>query len=66
MKFADNLRTEMVNRQMPQAQLALELKTTQQTVSRWVLGVNQPDFETLFKICKILDTDPNELLGWEN
>ena len=66
MTFSENLRAELVQKKMPQAQLALEIKTTQQTVSRWVQGVNQPDYETLFKICKILDVTPNELLGWED
>jgi len=46
--------------------LAKELQTTQATVSRWCSGANQPDLETLLQICQILDTTPNEILGWDN
>ena len=56
----------MKDKQMSQAVLAKELNTTQQTVSRWGNGVNEPDYHTLLIICKILDTTPNELLGWED
>ena len=45
--------------------LARILGTTQQTVSRWLTGVNEPDFETLFKICEILNETPNSILGFE-
>lgn len=40
MTFSENLRAELVQKKMAQAQPALELKTTQQTVSRWVQGAN--------------------------
>ena len=65
-KFADNLKTEMANSHISQEQLAKMLNTTQATVSRWTSGKNQPDFETLFAICDILDVSPNNLLGWDD
>ena len=65
MKFSTILKMEMEQNHLLQKQLAEKLGTTQQTVSRWIKGVNQPDFETLFAICKILDLTPNELLGWD-
>ena len=64
MKFSKNLKTEMSLRGMTQEKLANALGTTQATVSRWIKGVNQPDFETLFSICIILEVTPNDLLGW--
>ncbi len=64
MKFSKNLKTEMSLRGMTQEKLANALGTTQATVSRWIKGVNQPDFETLFSICRILEVTPNDLLGW--
>ena len=64
MKFSKNLKTELSLRGMTQENLANALGTTQATVSRWIKGVNQPDFETLFSICRILEVTPNDLLGW--
>ena len=65
LKFSENLKIEMKNCNISQEKLAKALKTTQATVSRWTSGINQPDFETLFELCEILDTTPNILLGWE-
>lgn len=56
----------MANSHISQEQLAKMLNTTQATVSRWTSGKNQPDFETLFAICDILDVSPNNLLGWDD
>ena len=66
LNFAENLKNEMRNCRISQEKLAKELGTTQATVSRWASGEYQPDFETLFQICEILDTTPNVLLGWED
>ena len=49
-----------------QSAFAQKVGTTQATVNRWIRGVNQPDYETLFLICEILDTTPNEILGWDD
>ncbi len=32
----------------------------------YVTGDREPDFQTFIKICKVLATTPNELLGFEN
>ena len=66
MRFPDELNRLMKETGHTQTALAIKLNTTQQTISRWLKGVNQPDFETLFLLCKILDSTPNELLGWED
>ena len=66
MKFAENLRRAMVEEKISQQSLSEKLNTTQATVSRWVTGVNQPDFDLLFRLCEILDRTPNELLGWKD
>lgn len=65
LKFSENLKVELKNSGVSQEKLARELSTTQATVSRWVTGINEPDLETLLKICEILDVSPNVLLGWE-
>ena len=66
MRFPDELNRLMKETGHTQTALAIKLNTTQATVNRWLKGVNQPDFETLFLLCKILDSTPNELLGWED
>ena len=48
---------------MAQSELALKLQTTQQTVSRWLKGINEPDLDTLLKIC--FNETPNSLLGYD-
>ena len=66
MRFSNELQALMKQCGVTQTALAVQLRTTQATVNRWVKGINQPDFEMLFEICKILDTTPNEILGWED
>ena len=66
MNFSNELCNLMKSLNVTQTALAKQLGTTQQTISRWLKGINQPDFEMLFEICKILDTTPNEILGWED
>ena len=66
MNFSNELYNLMKSLGVTQTALAKKLGTTQQTVSRWLNGINQPDFQTLFEICRILDTTPNEILGWED
>ncbi len=66
MKFSENLRLALLENKMSQEKLAKKLNTSQATISRWVKGVNQPDFDILLLICEILDRTPNELLGWDD
>jgi len=65
LQFSENLKAELKNCGVSQEKLAKELSTTQATVSRWCSGTNEPDFETLLKLCELLDVSPNVLLGWE-
>ena len=66
LKFSENLKAAMQVNGLTQKALAEKLNTTQQTVSRWLCGINEPDFETLFAICAILHESPNDLLGYDN
>lgn len=65
MRFSSVLKELMKANGYTQTALAVKLGTTQATINRWLKGINQPDFETLFVLCKLLDSTPNELLGWE-
>lgn len=66
LKFAENLRMALAENEMTQKELADLLGTTQQTVSRWLKKVNEPDFTTLLEICLHLSISPNEILGYDD
>lgn len=64
-KFSENLKKVLIVNHLSQQDLADKLKTTQATVSRWLNGINEPDFQTLLEICIYLDETPNSLLGYD-
>ena len=66
LKFSENLREALALHEMTQQDLANHLGTTQQTVSRWLKGVNEPDLTTLLDMCLILGETPNSLLGYDD
>ena len=65
LQFSRNLREALKNNKKTQQELANYLGTTQATVSRWIKGVNEPDFATLIEICLYLEETPNEILGYD-
>lgn len=65
-KFPENLRMALAAHDMTQKQLADHLGTTQQTVSRWLSGINEPDFSLLLEICLFLGETPNAILGYDD
>lgn len=66
MKIGDNIKDLMKIKDLTQSALAEKLGVKQNTVSQWVNGINEPNCETIINLCKILDSTPNELLGWED
>ena len=66
LKFSENLRQALSASGMTQQNLADLLSTTQATVSRWLYGINEPEYETLLKICLYLNETPNSLLGFDD
>lgn len=42
--------------------LAVELKVSPITVSRWAQNTSQPDLETINKIANLLGVDPREII----
>ena len=64
-RFPENLKKALADGNKTQQDLADKLKTTQATVSRWLNGINEPDFQTLLEICVYLDETPNSLLGYD-
>ena len=51
-------------RDITQKDLALKLSMTQAAVSSWEKKGVEPPFDTVCKIAKILNCDPNYLLGF--
>lgn len=57
-KIAEAIRTSG----MTQSALADKLGVSQQTVSHYVKGDKLPALDTLANLCRVLDTDANEIL----
>jgi len=66
MDIGKNIYTAIKSKGITQTELAKQLGVKQNTVSQWVNGINEPNCQTIIQLCHILDTTPNELLGWEN
>lgn len=64
-QFARNLSAIMKERSITQTQLAYALKVKQNTVSQWVSGKREPDFDTFLKICIVFNVSPHDMLGYE-
>ncbi|MCC2831833.1 helix-turn-helix transcriptional regulator [[Clostridium] innocuum] len=62
MKFGNVLDIALDKNDLSVSQLASELNVTDRTVYRWLGNTNEPDFDTLCKICMILDIDFNEII----
>lgn len=64
--FGERLKKLRLKRGMYQIDLADEFKITRPAVSAWECGVKEPSIENILKLCDILDTTPNYLLGYDN
>ena len=60
--FADNLKTLRTEAGLLQRELAQRLNLTKNAVSGWEVGRNQPDYDTLLRICDIFDVSADEML----
>ena len=52
-------------REISQEALAEQLGVSRQAISKWETGESMPELSNLLAICKIFDTTPNELFGYE-
>lgn len=62
MKIGDRLKELRIKHNLTQDQLAEKLFVARQTVSKWELGVNEPDIETLQKLAQLFDVSVAELI----
>ena len=51
--------------QMTQKELAEKVSSAQRNVSNWENGVNEPDLDTVVKLCEIFHVGLEELFGFE-
>lgn len=65
MEFHQKLKLLREQRGLTQEELAEQLDITRQSVSKWELGINEPDLPTIRALCKILDCSYDALLGEE-
>lgn len=66
MNIGKNIADLMKIKNISQTELAKRIGVVQSAVSLWINNKREPDYKTLLEICKILDTTPNEILGWED
>ena len=62
MKFNEKLRSLRLNKGYTQEDLASKLNVTRQSVSKWEQGINEPDIDTIKRLCKILDCTIEDLI----
>lgn len=62
MQLGEKMKQLRMARNLTQDQLAEKLFVSRQTVSKWELGINQPDIETLQKLAEIFEVSVDELI----
>ena len=61
--FAKNLTELMKGNETSQGQLAIALGVKQQTISRYVKGIREPDIDVIIAIAKYFEVTTDYLLG---
>jgi transcriptional regulator with XRE-family HTH domain len=62
-KFRQNLKSLRLERKMSQSQLASLIGVSQQCVSEWESGNNEPSLSSLLKLSDVLEITIDELVG---
>jgi transcriptional regulator with XRE-family HTH domain len=61
-RFAKRLRERARQLELSDAEVARRAGLAERRYGHYVRGVREPDFETLLRICDVLDVTPNDLL----
>lgn len=61
--FSANLRAARKQKKLSQRQLAEQLFLSTQAVSKWELGISQPDMTRLYQLSQVLQVSTDSLLG---
>lgn len=64
--IGERIRIARKAKELSQKELADKVSRTKNVISNWERGDNQPDADTIGKLCAALDVMPNWLLGWES
>jgi transcriptional regulator, XRE family len=64
--FEIRLRELRKQEKLTQKELAIKLKTTDDSIYSWEKGRSQPEIEQIRNICKIFNVSANYLLGLKN
>jgi transcriptional regulator with XRE-family HTH domain len=62
--LAKNLRMRADELGLSHAEIARRIGLSERRYAHYVAGRNEPDLATLVRIAKVLETTPNELLGF--
>ena len=60
--FAKRLRERARQLELSDAEVARRAGLSERRYGHYVRGTREPDFQTLLRICDVLDVSPNELL----
>ena len=60
--FGQVLRQIRIRKQLSQETLGFEAELARNFISQIELGSKSPSLRTIFRLCKVLDVDPSELL----
>lgn len=64
-KFYEILKETMQEKGISQNELAQKLGVKQGSISNWVTGRREPDFDMFMRICFYLEEDPTYMLGYK-
>lgn len=63
-QLAENLRHIRSRQGLTQQQIAKAIHVDRTTYNKYEAGTAEPPLDTCIYLCIVLDTTPNELLGW--
>ncbi|WP_371924883.1 helix-turn-helix transcriptional regulator [Endozoicomonas sp. SCSIO W0465] len=55
----------MARKRISERRVAALAGVSQPAVSKWCSGKSVPRLDTFYQLCLILESSPNELLGWD-
>lgn len=63
MKFGNILDIALTKNNLSVSEVAAQLFVSKKTIYRWLKNENEPDFETICKLCVLLKIDLTEILA---
>ena len=57
MELHKQIKIARINKNINQVQLAIQMKTTRNTISNWETGTSRPNIDTLRKLSTILECE---------